>query len=74
MKSDFAEFFLIDGTKVTDMRHVASNFNSYFINVGSETFDPIETSRKLPLSSYLEPRCQLAFIFSYTNSEKIWKL
>ena len=56
------------------MRLVASHFNSYFINVGSETFDPIETSNKLPFSSYLGPRCQSAFTFSYTNSEKTLKI
>ena len=64
IKWSFPKFFLINGKKVTDMRLVASNFSSYFINVGSETLDPIETSNKLPFSSYLGPRCQSALTFS----------
>ena len=74
IESDFPKFFFINGKKVTDMRLIASHFNSYFINVGSETFDPFETSNKLPFSSYLGPRCQSAFTLSYTNSEKTLKI
>ena len=53
------------------MRHIASHFNSYFINVDSEALDSTATLNKLPFASYLGPRCHLAFSFSYTNSEKI---
>ena len=74
IKSDFPKFLLINGKQETDIRHMASHFNSYFINVGSEALDSTATLNKPPFASYLGPRCHLAFSFSYTNSEKILKI
>ena len=76
IKYDFPKFFLMNGKEVSDMRVDASHFNSYFINVGTETFDPIENSSKLRylFSSYLGSRCQSDFAFHTLTLKKLWKL
>ena len=73
-KSVYQNTFLFDGRRVTNTMTIANKFNEYFIAIGSDLADAIDTSGKPIFSSYLRNASVTNFTFTYTNSDEVLTL
>ena len=70
-KSVHPKMFLIDGHQVTNMTSIGNKFNEYFISVGSNLANAIDTRGKLAYTSYLGAPSITTFNFTCTNSDEV---
>ena len=73
-KSKFPEFFKVNNTAIFDKTEISNQFNKYFINIGPELADSLDTSGKAPFTSYLGPSTEHRFSFRLINQADIEKL
>ena len=62
-KSEYPEFFEIDGNKVYDKKEIANKFNSYFTNIGPKLAHDIHDVNGKHFENFLtnKPDCELHF-------------
>ena len=73
-KSQYPDFFKINNTNIFDKTEIANHFNRYFVNIGPELADSLDTSGKAAFTSYLGPSNMSNFSFRLTNQADILKL
>ena len=73
-KSAFPEFFKIGENNIFDKTDIANGFNRYFVNIGRELADSLDSTGKPHFSRYLGPKATSRFSFQLVNSDTILKL
>lgn len=53
INKSFPSYFNINGNKIYNVKNIATYFNNFFINVGPNLANEINTNGKLPFSQYL---------------------
>ena len=59
---------------IFEKTEISNEFNKYFVNIGPELADSLDSSGKPSFSNYLGPKAQSKFSFKLINSETISKL
>ena len=67
-------FFINKGINIFDKTEIANEFNKYFINIGLELANSLDTSGKEQFFTYLGPKTQSRFSFRLVDSSTIIKL
>ena len=73
-KPKYPEFFKANGVNIFDKTEIANEFNKYFINIGLELANSLDTNGKRPYFSYLGPKARSRFSFRLIDSSTISKL
>ena len=73
-KAKYPEFFKANGVNIFDKTEIANEFNKYFINIGLELANSLDTNGKRPYFSYLSPKARSRFLFRLIDSPTISKL
>ena len=73
-KSKYPDFFKVNNTNVFDKTEISNQFNRYFVNIGPELADSLDTSGKATFTSYLGPPTAQKFSFRLVNQADILKL
>ena len=57
-KSHFPEYFKVNGRNIFEKSEIANEFNRYFVNIGPELANSLDSDGKLGFASYLGPRVE----------------
>ena len=72
-KSTFPDFFKVNGSNIFEKTEIANEFNKYFVNIGPELANSLDTQGKPSFNSYLGPSASSRFSFKLTNVDTIKK-
>ena len=56
IQSKFPSYFNINGTKLTDKKNIATEFNKFFINIGPKLASEIGNEMEHDVSSYMNKK------------------
>ena len=73
-KSEYPEFFEIDGNKVYDKKEIANKFNSYFTNIGPQLARDIHDVTGKNFENYLNNKPDCEFHFEQINISDVIKI
>jgi hypothetical protein len=73
-KSDFPEYFLINGNYISDAVQIANHFNQYFTNIGPELANKINIPEGKSYLDYLDIPIHSKFTFKVITKEYVLKI
>ena len=73
-KSKYPDFFKVNNTNIFDKTEISNKFNRYFVDIGPELADSLDTSGKPTFTSYLGPPTEHRFSFRLIRQAEIEKL
>ena len=72
-KREFPKYFLMNNEKITGNDNIASNFNSYFANIGPELSSKLKINCQKTVDSFLIQSISTSFKFELTDSDSVKK-
>jgi len=72
-KSEFPKYFLINGSKVSDDKSIANEFNKFFTEIGPKLADGIDAPENKSFSDYLKNPSQNKFSFTQVTAQDVAK-
>ena len=73
-KSDFPNFFTVDGNKINDKLTTSNHFNNFFAKIGPSLSNKINSHSEKGVSSYLKQQVVSSFEFKRTNDLDVEKM
>ena len=73
-KSDFPNFFTVDGNKINDKLTTSNHFNNFFAKIGPSLSNKINSHSEKGVSSYLKQQVVSSFEFKCTNDRDVEKM
>ena len=73
-KPKYPEFFTANNVNIFDKTEIANEFNKYFINIGLDLANSLDTTGKRPFHTYLGTKTQCKFVFRHIDTPTITKL
>jgi hypothetical protein len=73
-KSQLPSYFIHNNDCLTDPYEIADKFNDFFVNIGPNLADVIETHDKPPFATYLQTKVESTFLFETINEQKTTKI
>ena len=73
-KTNFPNYFLYEGRKITDPKEISNEFNSYYVNVGPQLAENIITPSNQSFKDYLQNPIQNQFVFRKVNEATVMKV
>ena len=72
-RTDFPEYFMQNGTKLSDYNTIANGFNNFFVNVGPKLAQEIVQPSNINFKQYLKKPTKKKFQFKLVESSDILK-
>ena len=72
-KQNFPNYFMINGTQISDAQDIANKFNDYFVNIGPNLASNVSINSTYSFKDYLLSPVQTAFQFSLIDEQTILK-
>ena len=73
-KHQMPSYFIHDNDCLTDPKEIANKFNDFFVNIGPNLADRIDTQDKPPFATYLQTKVESTFHFETINEQITMKL
>ena len=73
-KRSFPEYFMEDGSQITDKLEVANKFNAYFTQIGPKLANSITTPKNQSFRNYLTKKHKCTFEFKDINNDTVTKV